>query len=104
MICPTGEAKYFPREGWTGHWLICPCRAKQAGEREPNHPPSLAPSFVMAGLDPAIHVFVSKERKAWMPATGAGMTPRGLAPKQKARREGRAFRHSRPLIDDQLKW
>jgi hypothetical protein len=28
--------------------------------------------IVMAGLVPAIHVFVA--RKAWMPATSAGMT------------------------------
>ena len=28
--------------------------------------------FVMAGLVPAIHVFAT--RKAWMPATSAGMT------------------------------
>jgi hypothetical protein len=28
----------------------------------------------MAGLDPAIHVCVSHTRKAWMPATSAGMT------------------------------
>jgi hypothetical protein len=28
----------------------------------------------MAGLDPAIHVFGSDQRKTWMPATSAGMT------------------------------
>jgi hypothetical protein len=29
----------------------------------------------MAGLDPAIHVFVAvKESKTWMPTTSAGMT------------------------------
>jgi hypothetical protein len=27
----------------------------------------------MAGLDPAIHVFVEDESKTWMPATSAGM-------------------------------
>jgi hypothetical protein len=24
MICPTGEANYFLRRGWTRHSLICP--------------------------------------------------------------------------------
>jgi hypothetical protein len=24
MICPTGEANYFLRQGWTRHSLICP--------------------------------------------------------------------------------
>jgi hypothetical protein len=28
----------------------------------------------MAGLDPAIHVFVSQQRKTWMPGTRPGMT------------------------------
>jgi len=34
---------------------------------------------VMAGLVPAIRVFLGEKpaRKAWMPATGAGMTPEG---------------------------
>jgi len=34
-------------------------------------------SAVMAGLVPAIHVLLAavKERKTWMPATSAGMTP-----------------------------
>jgi len=34
---------------------------------------------VMAGLVPAIHVFLAEKpaRKARMPATGAGMTPEG---------------------------
>ena len=31
----------------------------------------------MAGLVPAIHVFIS-QRKAWMPATSAGMTAAGV--------------------------
>src|SRR5258708_37701866 len=32
----------------------------------------------MAGLVPAIHVLLAKPgRKTWMPATSAGMTPRG---------------------------
>jgi hypothetical protein len=31
------------------------------------------PAAVMAGLVPAIHVFLSKS-KTWMPATSAGMT------------------------------
>jgi hypothetical protein len=31
------------------------------------------PNIVMAGLDPAIHVFGSG-RQTWMPATSAGMT------------------------------
>jgi hypothetical protein len=31
-------------------------------------------ALVMAGLAPAIHVFVWLEFKAWMPATSAGMT------------------------------
>jgi hypothetical protein len=30
-------------------------------------------AFVMAGRDPAIHVFVAA--KTWMPGTGPGMTP-----------------------------
>jgi hypothetical protein len=30
--------------------------------------------LVMAGLDPAIHVFTWHQRKTWMPATSAGMT------------------------------
>jgi hypothetical protein len=30
----------------------------------------------MAGLVPAIHAFTHLESKAWMPATGAGMTLR----------------------------
>jgi hypothetical protein len=33
-----------------------------------------AASLVMAGLDPAIHVFALRQRKTWMPATSAGMT------------------------------
>jgi hypothetical protein len=28
----------------------------------------------MAGLDPAIHVFLAVSFKTWMPATSAGMT------------------------------
>jgi hypothetical protein len=28
----------------------------------------------MAGLDPAIHVFLIAERKTWMPGTRPGMT------------------------------
>ena len=31
-------------------------------------------SAVMAGLVPAIHVFDACDKKAWMPATSAGMT------------------------------
>jgi hypothetical protein len=30
--------------------------------------------FVMAGLDPAIHVFLRAESKTWMPGTRPGMT------------------------------
>jgi hypothetical protein len=30
----------------------------------------------MAGLDPAIHVFLFAERKTWMPGTRPGMTER----------------------------
>jgi hypothetical protein len=30
--------------------------------------------FVMAGLDPAIHVLASVESKTWMPGTRPGMT------------------------------
>jgi hypothetical protein len=30
--------------------------------------------FVMAGLDPAIHVFCMVEVKTWMPGTRPGMT------------------------------
>jgi hypothetical protein len=33
-----------------------------------------APSVVMAGLDPAIYVFLSAEAKTWMPGTRPGMT------------------------------
>jgi hypothetical protein len=29
---------------------------------------------VMAGLDPAIHVFLSQARKTWTPGTGPGVT------------------------------
>jgi hypothetical protein len=37
-----------------------------------------APSFVMAGLVPAIHVFdAGTAQKSWMPATSAGMTVEG---------------------------
>jgi hypothetical protein len=32
------------------------------------------PSFVMAGLDPAIHDLLSDRMKTWMPAPSAGMT------------------------------
>ena len=32
------------------------------------------PGLVMAGLVPAIHVFLCGAAKAWMPATSAGMT------------------------------
>ncbi|MEA2795263.1 MAG: hypothetical protein QOI87_2643 [Bradyrhizobium sp.] len=32
--------------------------------------------IVMAGLVPAIHAFVSQQRKAWMPGTRPGMTSR----------------------------
>jgi hypothetical protein len=28
----------------------------------------------MAGLDPAIHVFLSGDKKTWMPGTRPGMT------------------------------
>ena len=35
---------------------------------------------VMAGLDPAIHVFGAKKSKSWMPASSAGMTKEGLRP------------------------
>ena len=31
-------------------------------------------SFVMAGLDPAIHVFLADGAKTWMPGTRPGMT------------------------------
>jgi hypothetical protein len=30
--------------------------------------------LVMAGLVPAIHVFIAEPIKTWMPARGAGMT------------------------------
>jgi hypothetical protein len=33
----------------------------------------------MAGLDPAIHVFMA-QRKMWMPATSAGMTVKIVRP------------------------
>jgi hypothetical protein len=36
-----------------------------------------APQFIMAGLDPAIHVLL-KAAKTWMPATSAGMTAQCL--------------------------
>ena len=32
------------------------------------------PNTVMAGLDPAIHVYGSRGPLTWMPATNAGMT------------------------------
>ena len=39
-----------------------------------------APSSVMAGLGPAIHVFFATGAvKTWMPATSAGMTAIGVA-------------------------
>ena len=34
-------------------------------------------SLVMAGLDPAIHVFLSSARKAWTPGTSPGVTVLG---------------------------
>jgi hypothetical protein len=34
----------------------------------------MASAFVMAGLDPAIHVFGPKAIKSWMPGTRPGMT------------------------------
>jgi hypothetical protein len=34
----------------------------------------LTSNLVMAGLDPAIHVFVSPQTKTWMPGTRPGMT------------------------------
>ncbi len=37
------------------------------------------PLLVMAGLVPAIRVFLSEELKTWMPAISAGMTPYYLA-------------------------
>jgi len=40
--------------------------------------PALA-FFVMAGLVPAIHVFLPPQNKAWMPGTRPGMTRRGRA-------------------------
>jgi hypothetical protein len=33
----------------------------------------------MAGLDPAIHVFMLRQGKTWMPATSAGMTVKLMA-------------------------
>jgi hypothetical protein len=35
---------------------------------------TLTLSFVMAGLDPAIHVFLSQIRKTWTPGTSPGVT------------------------------
>jgi hypothetical protein len=32
----------------------------------------------MAGLDPAIHVFVAAQLKTWMPGTRPGMTVGGM--------------------------
>ncbi len=38
-------------------------------------PVGYQPYAVMAGLDPAIHVFgLFEQSKTWMPATSAGMT------------------------------
>jgi hypothetical protein len=34
----------------------------------------LDPQIVMAGLVPAIHVFLRAETKTWMPGTSPGMT------------------------------
>jgi hypothetical protein len=39
----------------------------------------------MAGLDPAIHVFTSTERKTWMPGTRPGMTKERFDPLYRAR-------------------
>jgi hypothetical protein len=36
-------------------------------------------SVVMAGLVPAIHVFLEKRSKTWMPGTRPGMTPETVA-------------------------
>ena len=48
--------------------------AAQSGVRE------VDPLHVMAGLDPAIHVFdANQESKTWMPATSAGMTAQHVA-------------------------
>jgi hypothetical protein len=34
--------------------------------------------FVMAGLDPAIHVLRSRKARTWMPGTRPGMTSYGV--------------------------
>ena len=39
----------------------------------------------MAGLVPAIHVFVQRERKTWMPGTSPGMTVERMAAYSAAR-------------------
>ena len=44
------------------------------------------PYFVMAGLDPAIHVFPAEAFKAWMPVTSTGMTMFGHFPPAPLRR------------------
>ena len=37
------------------------------------------PFLVMVGLGPAIHVFLQRQAKSWIPAPGAGMTRREAA-------------------------
>jgi len=37
-------------------------------------PYALLSPLVMAGLDPAIHVFATPARRTWMPGTSPGMT------------------------------
>ena len=54
----------------------------------------LRPLFVVAGLDPAIHVFLGG-RQAWMPATSAGMTAE-IVRKQNF---GRTITHAPSLLD-----
>jgi hypothetical protein len=48
---------------------------EERGTRVSNHEAEdSAISFVMAGLVPAIHVFLGSAAKTWMPGTSPGMT------------------------------
>jgi hypothetical protein len=68
---------------------LCAIEASASDERKGGCPDAhtLGFSFVMAGLVPAIHVFVSHQRKTWMPATSAGMTSKlGLGDRRNGQR------------------
>ena len=54
--------------GSHGHGRLHDCPLRRLG--------SSSRLFVMAGLGPAIHVFIGAALKTWMPGTRPGMTPR----------------------------